>query len=102
VSGTKRIAPAGTIWVCAACGKTSRDRFGDKGSEWDESCMLNSVLCEETMRPNEKGEIVWHAVTGGSSGEPPPAKRAASESIYAATGSISDPTPAPGVKPKAL
>ncbi len=55
MSGTKRIAPAGTIWVCAACGKTSRDRFGDKGSEWDESCMLNSVLCEETMRPNEKG-----------------------------------------------
>lgn len=29
-------------------------------------------------------------------------KQAASESIYAATGSISDPTPAPGVKPKAL
>lgn len=41
----KRIAPVGQIWVCAACGKTSRDQYGDKGTRWDESCVLNSVLC---------------------------------------------------------
>lgn len=61
----ERIAKPGTIWVCGACGKTSRDLYGDKGSSWgwDESCMLNAVLCEEVQRPNERGEIVWHAVT---------------------------------------
>lgn len=34
------------VWVCLACGKRSRDRYGedriDRG--WDESCMLNSAL----------------------------------------------------------
>lgn len=34
-----------TVFVCCACGKRSKDRFGyekiDRG--WDESCMLNSV-----------------------------------------------------------
>ena len=43
-----RMAPEGTIYVCAACGKTSRDCYGDPGTSWDESCSLNSVLCYET------------------------------------------------------
>ena len=40
-------APEGQLWVCAACGKTSRDRYGEKkiSDGWDESCMLNAVLC---------------------------------------------------------
>lgn len=45
-----RIAPAGAIWVCGACGKTARDRYGIEGEHdrgWDESCMLNAVLCAE-------------------------------------------------------
>lgn len=45
-----RIAPPGKIWICAACGKKSKDRYGIVGehsSGWDESCMLNAVLCEE-------------------------------------------------------
>ena len=44
----KRIADDDEIWVCAACGKTSVDRYGIEGphsSDWDESCMLNAVLC---------------------------------------------------------
>lgn len=36
-----------TVFVCMACGKRSKDRYGnspiDRG--WDESCMLNSVEC---------------------------------------------------------
>lgn len=40
-----RIAPDGQVWVCGACGKTSKDRYGSAQSSWDESCMLNSVLC---------------------------------------------------------
>jgi len=42
-----RIAPKDAIWVCGACGKTSKDRYGGKTASrgWDESCMLNAVLC---------------------------------------------------------
>jgi hypothetical protein len=42
----EHIAPPGTIYVCAACGKTARDILdGPRG--WDESCMLNAVLCHD-------------------------------------------------------
>ena len=44
-----KVAPAGTVYVCGACGKRSRDRYGfqkiDAG--WDESCMMHAVLCDE-------------------------------------------------------
>lgn len=44
--GTQHEAPAGTIWVCQACGKTARDRTtSDAG--WDESCALNAILWKE-------------------------------------------------------
>ena len=70
------LAPEGCIYVCGACGKTSRNRAGflpDGGrgkdedehgriaqSSWDESCMLNAVLC----RPAKVGELgpKWMAV----------------------------------------
>lgn len=45
-----RFAPNGAIWVCGACGKTAKDRYGLEGERsygWDESCMLNAVLCHE-------------------------------------------------------
>jgi hypothetical protein len=47
------LAPEGQIYVCAACGKRARSRFGfdamgrstwiDHG--WDTSCMTHAVLC---------------------------------------------------------
>ena len=48
-------APEGMIWVCGACGRTSRWRYGfdvdgnecEKSHWWDESCMMNAVLCYE-------------------------------------------------------
>ena len=43
-------APEGTVWVCCACGKTARHRYGDPGTSWDESCSLNAVLC---FKPKE-------------------------------------------------
>jgi hypothetical protein len=64
VTGTT-LAPAGQVWVCGACGKTSRTRFGfvddgtTRGSDylpdgsrvaaagWDEACVMNAVLCAE-------------------------------------------------------
>jgi hypothetical protein len=45
-------APDNMVWVCGACGKTSRTRYGfDKQNKnvcdrgWDASCMCNAVLC---------------------------------------------------------
>lgn len=49
-----QVAPKGKIYVCAACNRRSRDRYGyqklDDG--WDESCMSNSVLCYEKPGPD--------------------------------------------------
>lgn len=57
---TNYVVPPGQIWVCGACGKRSHDRYGyqkiDQG--WDESCMLNAVLCHEL----QAGETMYHAV----------------------------------------
>lgn len=42
-------APAGQVFVCVACGKLSRDRYGYRkiSPGWDESCMLNSEMFSE-------------------------------------------------------
>ena len=69
------IAPPGTIYVCGACGKTSRNRAGflDDGGRgidsdehgriakagWDESCMLHAVLCKD-----QRADGRWEAVDG--------------------------------------
>jgi transposase-like protein len=54
-----RIAPAGKLWVCHACGKTSRDRYGDPYSRWDASCALNSGLHDETtLVRNEYDRVI--------------------------------------------
>lgn len=39
-------APAGTVFVCGACGKTARKRWGqvERTPGWDESCSMNAVL----------------------------------------------------------
>jgi len=45
--GDTRYAPEGWLWVCHACGKTAKDRYGeteDAHPLWDESCLLNSGL----------------------------------------------------------
>lgn len=65
------IAPEPRVWVCGACGKRARSRYGfdaagkstalDRG--WDESCMLNAVLCEPTpVRDVLTGAPLWTAV----------------------------------------
>lgn len=47
------IAPEGTIYVCQACGKKSKNLHGSEQSSWDESCMLNAVLCYDELRGTE-------------------------------------------------
>jgi hypothetical protein len=41
-----RKAKDGWVFMCGACGKQSRDNFGDSPISygWDESCMLNAQL----------------------------------------------------------
>lgn len=62
MTSTSRIAPIDAIWVCSACGKTHTDRYGIDGEGshgWDESCMLNAVLCKRgNIKP---GDRVTHA-----------------------------------------
>ncbi len=49
------LAPEGAVWVCGACGKRSRTRYGFDADNkrtplsygWDESCMLNATLCKD-------------------------------------------------------
>ena len=50
-----KVAPEGQIWVCAACGKRSKDKYGEQPIDqgWDVSCMLNAVLVYK--KPNEEG-----------------------------------------------
>jgi hypothetical protein len=55
-------APAGSVWVCGACGKRSGNRANgtiDRG--WDESCFLNSLLCVEASVRLDKSGRVEHA-----------------------------------------
>lgn len=49
--GGTAAAPPGTVWVCAACGKTARDRYNGTGG-WDESCFMHSILCHEPRGSN--------------------------------------------------
>lgn len=64
------LAPEGTVFVCGACGKCARSRYGcdaagvstviDPG--WDSSCMWWAVLCHEvSVRADGK----WDAVEAG-------------------------------------
>lgn len=52
-STNNEIAPEGKIWICAACGKRSRDLYGSQPIDygWDESCLLNAVLADEDHSP---------------------------------------------------
>lgn len=56
----ERIAPPGRIWVCCACGKTAKDKYGIEGKRstgWDESCMLNAQLFDEDKLVYECGRV---------------------------------------------
>lgn len=54
------VAPEGQIFVCMACGKMSKDKYGDQqiSQGWDESCMLNSALFEETELVIKNNRVV--------------------------------------------
>lgn len=53
-------AAPGYVFVCGACGKTSRTRYGlNETNGWDESCMLNAVLCAEAnLKRGPTGRVI--------------------------------------------
>lgn len=53
-------APEGFVYVCVACGKRSKDRYGDLKIDrgWDESCMLNCELFREDQLVIKGGLVV--------------------------------------------
>jgi len=54
-----KVAPPGAVFVCIACGKRSRDLFGDRKIDrgWDVSCILNSLLCRESSLVMSGGRV---------------------------------------------
>ena len=50
------IAPEGSIWVCIACGKYAKDKFGNERG-WDAGCMLNSSLFKICDLEFENGRV---------------------------------------------
>lgn len=46
---SNEFAPENKVFVCVACGKISRDRYGNKAitAGWDVSCMINAQLFDE-------------------------------------------------------
>jgi hypothetical protein len=43
------VAGPGEVFVCTACGRRSKDRYGEQKihSGWDTSCCTNAVKCRE-------------------------------------------------------
>jgi len=54
------VAPEGQVWVCLACGKMSKDKYGDQKISWgwDASCMLNSALFKESNLVIDNNQVV--------------------------------------------
>lgn len=51
-------APDGQIFVCGACGRAQKSLLPASDIEWDESCMINAILCyEDSIIRNECGEV---------------------------------------------
>ena len=52
------IAPPGKTWVCCACGKTEKNRYGSTDG-WDASCMLNAQLIDDArIVRDDNGRVV--------------------------------------------
>lgn len=55
----------GQIYVCAACGKRSRDREGQLAIDpgWDVSCFMHAILCyEASYSRDDHGHVRAEAV----------------------------------------
>lgn len=55
-----KVAPVGQVYVCLACGKRSRDKYGNQSISygWDASCMLNCDVFNEEDLVMENGRVI--------------------------------------------
>ena len=68
-----QVAPEGQVWVCAACGKRSKDLYGHQpiNRGWDVSCMLNALLCrEDSLTLGDDGRVTKVEEGGVVDGRP--------------------------------
>jgi transposase-like protein len=56
-----KTAIKGQVFVCSACGRRSRDLYGEQAINctWDESCMLHAVLCYENSISVKNNLVVY-------------------------------------------
>ncbi len=54
-------APKGQVWICTACKKRAHDKYGFDAIDYgyDESCMMHSVLVDETEA--KEARRAWQA-----------------------------------------
>lgn len=59
-------APDGQVYVCTACGKRSKDCYGEKpiSKGWDVSCTMHALLCFEDKLVLNNG-VVTQIEEGG-------------------------------------
>lgn len=58
---SNQVAESGQVFVCMACGKCSRDRYGAQAIDhgWDVSCAMNARLCaSESLQRDADGRVV--------------------------------------------
>ncbi len=56
-----QVAPEGSVWVCIADGKRSRDKYGQQpiSPGWDASCVVNAMLCsEKSLVMDSRGRVL--------------------------------------------
>lgn len=46
------------LFVCLACGKTSKSRYGSDSHGWDVSCMLNGEVFKKNRLMFDVGRVV--------------------------------------------
>lgn len=76
-TGLGLVPECATVYVCLACGKRSRDRYGYDSIDggWDESCGLYARQCYVDALTFGRGGRVVAVADGGVLPEPPVAPR---------------------------
>lgn len=62
--GSNVVATENQVWVCGACGKLSKDKYGNQAISygWDESCYMHAVLCLYPPKAGPDGKPIYEPV----------------------------------------
>jgi len=55
-----QLAKEGQVFVCGACGKRSKDRYGEEAIDlgWDVSCAVSAILCDKKSIGMKDGRVI--------------------------------------------